>query len=161
MIKYHFKPLDKCAEVGVFLVVGDEGRLYSLSGTFNVHTRPIHLGQIHPLQVPQAPEQNLRDGEVQRLCCCYFRFLTQIHFTVNKQITLVKLQLKPSLHLNSVLAEHWSDPQWYREDWATVHICGTVYGRQVSFPIGANLTDETRKHYKSFSFQYDPTTLVL
>lgn len=44
MIKYHFKPLDKGVEIGVFLVVGDEGRLYSFSGTFNVHTRPIHLG---------------------------------------------------------------------------------------------------------------------
>lgn len=62
MMIYHFKPLDKGAEVGVFPVVGDEGRLDSLSGTFNVHTRPIHLGQIHPLQVPQAPEQNLRDS---------------------------------------------------------------------------------------------------
>lgn len=65
MTKYHFKPLDKGAEVGVFLVVGNEGRLHSLSGTFDVHARPIHLGQVHPLQVPQAPEQNLRVGEVQ------------------------------------------------------------------------------------------------
>lgn len=58
-MKYHFKPLDKGAEIRVFLVVGDESRLHSLPGAFNVHTGPIHLGQIHPLQVPQAPEQNL------------------------------------------------------------------------------------------------------
>lgn len=76
MIKYHFKRLDKSAEVGVFLVVGDEGRLYSPSGAFNVHTRAIHLSQIHPLQVPQAPEQNLMDRKVQY----YFPFLTQNTF---------------------------------------------------------------------------------
>lgn len=44
MMKYHFKPLDKDAEVGVFLVVGNEGRLHSFPGTFNIDTRPIHLG---------------------------------------------------------------------------------------------------------------------
>jgi len=60
MIQYHFKPLDQSAEVGVFLVVSNEGRLNSLSCTFNVHTRPIHLGEIHPLQVSQAPEQDLK-----------------------------------------------------------------------------------------------------
>ena len=59
MITYNFKPLDKGAEVGIFLVVGDEGRLHSLAGTFDVHTRPVHLSEIHPLQVSQAPEQHL------------------------------------------------------------------------------------------------------
>lgn len=61
MMKYHFKPLDKAAEVGVFLVVGNEDRLHSFSSTFNIDTRPIHLGQIHPLEVPQTPEENLQD----------------------------------------------------------------------------------------------------
>lgn len=49
MITYNFKPLDKGAEVGVFLVVGDESRLHSLAGTFDVHTGPVHLSEIHPL----------------------------------------------------------------------------------------------------------------
>lgn len=61
MMTYHFKPLDERAEVGVFLVVGNEGGLHSFPSTFNVDTRPIHLGQVHPLQVPQTPEQNLQD----------------------------------------------------------------------------------------------------
>lgn len=59
MMTHHFKPLDEAAKVGVLLVVGNEGRLHSFPSTFNIHTRPIHLGQIHPLQVPQTPEQNL------------------------------------------------------------------------------------------------------
>lgn len=42
--KYHFKPLDKGAEIGVFLVVGDECRLHSFSSTFNVHSGAIYLG---------------------------------------------------------------------------------------------------------------------
>ena len=84
MIKYHFKPLDKRAEVGVLLVVGDEGRLHSLSGAFNVHTRPIHLGQIHPLQVPQAPEQNLtgEEGSVILLLFSFtFLLLNKLHWS--------------------------------------------------------------------------------
>lgn len=56
---------------------------------------------------------------------------------------LKKLELRRNLHLNPVFAEHWSDPQWYRQDWTMVHIRGTVYGRQVSFPIGANLAQDT------------------
>lgn len=56
---YHFKPLDQSAEVGVLLEVGDESGLNSLSCTFNVDTRPVHLGEVHPLQVSQTPKQNL------------------------------------------------------------------------------------------------------
>lgn len=60
-MKYHFKPLDKGAEVGVLLVVGNEGGLHSFPSTFNIDPRPIHLGQVYPLKVPQTPEQNLWD----------------------------------------------------------------------------------------------------
>lgn len=67
MTQYHFEPLDKSAEVGVLFVVGDEGRLNALPCTLNVHTRPIHLGQVHPLQVPQAPEQNLQRSKMYML----------------------------------------------------------------------------------------------
>lgn len=59
MIKYHFKPLDEGAEVGVLLVVGNEDGLNSFPSTFNIDPWPIYLGQIHPLKVPQTPEQNL------------------------------------------------------------------------------------------------------
>lgn len=41
---YNFKPLDEGAEVGVLLVVRDEGRLHSLAGALDVHARPVHLG---------------------------------------------------------------------------------------------------------------------
>ncbi len=49
---YHLKPFDQSAEVGVFLVVLDEDRLHAFTCTLYVHTRPIHLSQIDPLQVP-------------------------------------------------------------------------------------------------------------
>ena len=56
---HHFKPLNQGTKIGIFPVVLDEGRLNPFTGTFNVHARPVHLGQIHSLQVPQAPEQHL------------------------------------------------------------------------------------------------------
>lgn len=65
MPTYHFEPLDEGAEVGVLLEVGNESRLHALSCTFDVHTGPVHLGKVHPLQVPQTPEENLRDRELQ------------------------------------------------------------------------------------------------
>lgn len=49
---YHLKPFNQCAEVGVFLVVLDEGRLHTSSSTLYIHTRSIHLSQVDPLQVP-------------------------------------------------------------------------------------------------------------
>lgn len=54
-------------------------------------------------------------------------------------------------HLDPVFAEHWSDAQWHRQDRATVCVCGAIYGRKVSFPIGANLTDATEKYYKTIA----------
>lgn len=56
---HHFKPLDEGVEVGVLLIIMDQGRLHPLPCTLDVHSRPVHLGQVHPLQVPQAPEQHL------------------------------------------------------------------------------------------------------
>lgn len=49
---HHLKPFNQCAEVGVFLIVLDEGRLHTSTSTLYIHTRPIHLSQINPLQVP-------------------------------------------------------------------------------------------------------------
>lgn len=59
---HHFKPLDEGAEVGVLLVIVDQGRLHPLPCTLDVYPRPVHLGQVHPLQVSQAPEQHLGGG---------------------------------------------------------------------------------------------------
>lgn len=41
----------------------DQGRLHPLPGTLDVYPRPVHLGQVDPLQVPQAPEEHLGRGE--------------------------------------------------------------------------------------------------
>lgn len=60
---YHFKPLDKGAEVGVLLEVGDESGLNSFPGTFNIYSRPVHLSKVHPLQVSQTPKQNLQEKQ--------------------------------------------------------------------------------------------------
>lgn len=60
---HHFKPLDESAEVGILLVIVDQGRLHPLPCTLDVYPWPVHLGQIHPLQVPQAPKQHLGWGE--------------------------------------------------------------------------------------------------
>lgn len=49
---YHLKPFNKGAEVGVFLVVLDEDRLHTSTCTLYVHTGPIHLSQVNPLEVP-------------------------------------------------------------------------------------------------------------
>lgn len=46
-------------------------------------------------------------------------------------------------NLNSVFAENRSDSQWDREQWATIHISGAINGWKVSFPIRANLGDDT------------------
>lgn len=37
----------------------DQGRLHPLPRALDVHPRPVHLGQVYPLQVSQAPEQHL------------------------------------------------------------------------------------------------------
>ena len=51
-VTHHLKPFDQSAEVGVFLVVLDQGRLNTSTCTLYIHTRPIHLSQVNPLQVP-------------------------------------------------------------------------------------------------------------
>lgn len=56
---HHFKPLDQGAEVGVLLVIVDQGRLHPLPRALDVYPWPVHLGQVYPLQVSQAPEQHL------------------------------------------------------------------------------------------------------
>lgn len=51
------------------------------------------------------------------------------------------------LYLNPVFAEDWPDPQRHWQDGTTIHICGTIYRREVSLPIWSNLRDETRKRW--------------
>lgn len=56
---HHFKPLNQSAEVGIFLVVLNERWLNAFPCTLDVHAGTVNLSQVHPLQVPQAPEENL------------------------------------------------------------------------------------------------------
>lgn len=58
---HHFEPLDQGAEVGVLLVVLDQGGLDAPAGALDVHAGPVDLCQVHALQVPQPPEEDL-DG---------------------------------------------------------------------------------------------------
>lgn len=60
---HHFEPLDQSAEIGVFLVVLDEGGLHPLPSALDVHPGPVHLRQVHSLQVPEPPEQDLGEEE--------------------------------------------------------------------------------------------------
>lgn len=57
---HHFKPLHQSAEIRILLVVLNQRWLNAFPRTLDVHTRTIHLCQIHSLQVPQTPEQHLR-----------------------------------------------------------------------------------------------------
>lgn len=57
---HHVHVFDQLSEVGVLFVGHDHLRLHLLASTFNDHLGLIHLKQVHPLQVPQAPEQDLK-----------------------------------------------------------------------------------------------------
>lgn len=57
---YHIHVFDHLGETGVLLVGHNYLRLHLLASTFNDHLGLIHLKQVDPLQVPQAPEQDLK-----------------------------------------------------------------------------------------------------
>lgn len=64
----HIKELDRGAKVWIFLVVLDDGGSQNMASTLNVNPRLIHRGQLHSLQVPNPPEQNLWTNQTRVWC---------------------------------------------------------------------------------------------
>ena len=55
----HVNIADQLFEVGVSLVALDLFRLQLSSCTLHLHQGALHFKQLHPLQLPQTPEQHL------------------------------------------------------------------------------------------------------
>ena len=56
---HHMEVSDDLLEVGCDFVVLHLLRLQTVARTLYPHLGPLHLKQVHPAQVPQAPEQHL------------------------------------------------------------------------------------------------------
>lgn len=59
---YDVEVLDGRREVGVLLVVEDDGRLEDVSRALDVHPRPVHRHQVDALQLAETPEQDLKEA---------------------------------------------------------------------------------------------------
>ena len=59
---YHVYGVHQNREVGVFLEALDHRGTQTPPCTFYKHLRPVHSQQLHPLQLPQTPEQHLEEA---------------------------------------------------------------------------------------------------